>query len=513
MRVVGDIARLGAKRHGGRIAVTLGERELSYTELNAKANRLANALQAQGVSGGERVALLALNGFEFLIVAAATAKLGAVLLPINFRYQTEELVYIVNDAAPSVLFAGPQFAELVAGAADSFEAPVKLVLLAGRAAEPWLAYGDLVAGGDDSEPGAVVDAASPAALMYTSGTTGRPKGVLFAHAAYMATFAALVVEGDLGGDDVTMVNLPLFHQAGLNALVLPTLMVGGRVVLTEGAFEPGRILEAAARHRVTMTMWVPTMLAMLLSAPDLEGYDLSALDKIWYGSSPISPTVLEGAKAAFRAGFYQWYGQTETGMISVLRPQDHGERASFTGREVFNAELRIVDEAGADVATGEVGEVLCATGLHGMIGYFNNDAATAETVRGGWIHTGDLARAEAGGYFTIVDRLGDMIISGAENVYPKEIEDTIAGHPAVREVAVFGIPDEVYGESVCAVVALKDGAGATAEEIIGHCAEKLAGFKKPKRVDFMDELPKNAMGKITKNVLRNPHWEGRESRV
>jgi fatty-acyl-CoA synthase len=215
----------------------------------------------------------------------------------------------------------------------------------------------------------------------------------------------------------------------------------------------------------------------------------------------------------FKAGFYQWYGQVETGMVSILKPEDHLERSQCTGREMFNADLRIVDEEGKDTPIGEVGEIISAQKPLGMIGYYKMEEADKRTVRDGWIHTEDLARVEGNGYFTIVDRLRDMIISGAENIYPKEIEDVISRHPGVREVAVFGIPDEIYGESVCAVVVRKEGHSLDQEEIINFCASKLSSYKKPKRVDFIGELPKNASGKVTKNVLREPYWENRKRKV
>ena len=206
-----------------------------------------------------------------------------------------------------------------------------------------------------------------------------------------------------------------------------------------------------------MTMWVPTQLAMLINHPGVAKYNVSTLNKIWYGSSAISPTVLEGSMDLFKAGFYQWYGQTETGMVSVLRPEDHKERSQCTGREMFNADLRVVDEEGNDTPVGEVGEIISAQKPLGMIGYYKMEEANKRVIRDGWIHTADLARVEGNGYFTIVDRLTDMIISGAENIYPKEIEDVISSHPGVREVTVFGIPDEIYGEAVCAVVVKKEG--------------------------------------------------------
>jgi fatty-acyl-CoA synthase len=252
---------------------------------------------------------------------------------------------------------------------------------------------------------------------------------------------------------------------------------------------------------------------MLINHPGVGHYNVSTLKKIWYGSSAISPTTLEASMDVFKAGFYQWYGQVETGMVSVLRPEDHLERSQCTGREMLNADLRIVDEEGKETPVGEVGEIISAQRPLGMIGYYKMEEANKKALRDGWIHTEDLARVEGHGYFTIVDRLRDMIISGAENIYPKEIEDVISSHPGVREVAVFGIPDDVYGEAVCAAVVKKEGHLLDREKIVNFCASKLAGYKKPKKVEFMDDLPKNPSGKVTKNVLRDPYWAGRKKRI
>jgi fatty-acyl-CoA synthase len=368
-------------------------------------------------------------------------------------------------------------------------------------------------GKSTAEPALDVDPASAFTITYTSGTTGAPKGVHASHSAFLNIYQGMVVEGDLQPEEVTLVNLPLFHTGGMHALVQPTLLRGGTAVIMGKGFEPDKVLDAVKRYRVTMTMWVPTMLAMLVNHPKVSQYDLSSLGKIWYGSSAISPPVLEAAQRIFKTKFYQWYGQTETGMVSILRPEDHVHHSQWTGREMFNADLRVVDEEGQDTPGGEVGEIISAQKYLGMIGYHNMAQATRKAIRNGWIHTGDLARVEQNGYFTIVDRISDMIISGAENIYPKEIEDVIANHPAVMEVAVFGIPDEVWGESVCAAVVPKEAHRVTEQELIDFCASKISGYKKPKMVKIMAELPKNPSGKIMKKVLKEPYWAGRSKRV
>ncbi len=513
MQVLGDIPRLNARRYPDKKALIMDDGVMTFRQLELEANRLARGMLALGIMPGDKVAVMAQNCLEFPIIVFAAAKCGAVLVPVNFRYQKSELVYVTNNSEPRVLFYGPEFTALVHEAKAEFSDSVHLVAIADEAPDGETGMRTLMAGSSDLDPAIAVDPDSAAMIMYTSGTTGFPKGVLYSHAAYMAVYSGLVIEGDLGHEDVTMVALPLFHNGGLNALLNPSLMMGGTAVIMAKGFDPDRILSAVDRYGVTLTMWVPTMLAMLVNHPAVTDFNLTTLKKIWYGSSPISPTVLKASQEIFQAQFYQWYGQTETGMNSILRPEDHARCSQFTGREIFNAELRIVDLNGQDTPLGQVGEIISAQKPLGMIGYNKMAAETKKTIRDGWIYTGDLARVEGDGYFTVVDRLKDMIISGAENIYPKEIEDVISSHPGVREVAVIGIPDEIYGESVCAVVVTKPDCALDEAAIIEFCAARLARYKKPKKVVFTSELPKNAAGKVTKNILRAPFWTDRKKRI
>jgi acyl-CoA synthetase (AMP-forming)/AMP-acid ligase II len=464
------------------------------------------------VRPGDRVAILAGTSLAYPVVALGVLKSGATLLPLNFRYQADELAWVLGDARPSLLFVESSCQELARAALAAIALPVPLVPIPGATDPENWSWLDFAAGGAARVLPGHLDPESAAALMYTSGTTGRPKGVLFPHRGYFATFHALIVEGDIQPGEITLVNMPLFHQAGLFAMVLPTWMRGGTVVLGAGSFDPAQVLQAVQEQRITLTMWVPTMLARLLDAPGLDRYDLSSLGKIYYGSAPMGGALYARARAAFAARFYQWYGLTETGLNAILRPEDHVAHAGCTGREVFNCELRIVDGE-REVETGEAGELQVAAGPHGMIGYLGQPEATAEALRDGWIRTGDVARREAGGLFTIVDRSKDMIISGGENIYPREVEDVLRGHPAVADVAVFGVPDAIYGEAVCAAIVRGDGGDPSPAELMQYCAARLASYKKPKRVVFLTELPRNAMGKVAKGVLRAPYWQGRERQV
>lgn len=513
MQVLGDIPRLNSKRYPDKKALIMEDDFITFQQLNDSAKRLARGLLALGIEVGDKVAVMAQNCLEYPIIVYAVAKCGAVLVPINFRYEQKELVYVVNNSNPKVLFYGLEFSRLINKAAGKFSASVETVSISASTQTEGSNMQMLMAQQDGLEPAVVVNPDSVAMIMYTSGTTGIPKGVKYSHAAYMAVYTGMVIEGDLNHHDITMVALPLFHNGGLNALLQPSLMMGATVLIMAKGFDPDEILSAVDRHGVTLTLWVPTMMAMLINHPGTSGFNLSTLNKIWYGSSPISPTVLKASQELFQAKFCQWYGQTETGMNSILKPEDHLERSQYTGREMFNAELRIVDENDADTAVGEIGEIISAQKPLGMIGYHNMEEETHKVLRNGWIYTGDLARVEGDGYFTVVDRLKDMIISGAENIYPKEIEDPISSHPQVLEVAVIGIPDEIFGESVCAVVVRRPDSRLDESELIDFCSEHLARYKKPKKVVFMKELPKNAAGKVTKNILREPFWKDHQKQI
>lgn len=506
MKVLSDIARLGAKRFGPATAIVFGEQALSYNDIEAMSNRYAARLHASGVRAGDAVALLMENSLEYPVAVFSILKLGAVLVPLNFRYRPDEVAFAVNDTGARLLIAGAAQSTEAHEAARSFQHEVRIV---DASREGLLAPVD----GPVPAPAFEPSPDAPAMVMYTSGTTGFPKGAVFSHAAYMAIQTSMIIGGDLRSDDTLLVAMPLFHSAGLNALLMPALLLGAKVVIASRGFHPESILALVARHRVSVTMWVPTMLAMLVESGEVARHDLSSLRKLWYGSSPIAPDLLEKMRRHFSADLYQFYGMTETGMTAVLGPRDHEDHAYATGRELFNAELRIVDSQGQDVPVGGIGEIISRQWPLGMIGYLNRPQATEQTVVNGWIRTGDLARNEGDGLFTIVDRIKDMLISGAENIYPSEIEHCIAQLPGVLEVAVFGVPDPVYGESVCAAVVRREGAVLGEEDIVAWCAARIAPYKKPKRVVFMSELPKTSTGKVTKHVLRAPFWSGQDRSV
>jgi fatty-acyl-CoA synthase len=506
MLVFGDLSTLNARRYPDKPALVMEEESLSYAELDARSNALAHALLARGVRAGDRVALLAFNSLEYAVILQAVAKCGALIVPVNFRSTAADLRHVVGDAEPKILFVEAEFDALSAAArAGAASWPLTLRVGAGTAALPGST--DLQAGQPRVPPGVPVDPAGSAVILYTSGTTGRPKGVLFSHANYFRMFMATSIEAHLVHEDVYLIAVPLFHAAGMNMALNQALFMGSTGVVHRGRFDAEVILRLIARHRITTAILVPTQVGMLASHPTLAQHDVASLCKIFYGSMPMMPQVLQQALQAFpRARFLQLYGSTECGMITALRHEDHERWWRTNGREALLSRFRVVDEHGADVPVGGVGEVISEHARLGMIGYWRNEAATRETIRDGWVHSGDLARVEPEGFITLVDRIKDLIISGGENIYPKEIELALAAHPAVQEVAVFGIPDAHYGEAPCAAVALKPGMTATAEELLALCERSLARYKRPKQIEFHAALPRNASDKIQKQVLKAPHW-------
>jgi fatty-acyl-CoA synthase len=525
MLVVGDLSRLNAIRYPHKPALIMNGEPLTYAELNRCANRLAHALLGCGVEAGDRVALLAYNRLDYAVVTQAVAKCGALLVPMNFRFGAEEIRQILTDAEPKVLFLEAGF-ETVVHQAVARGAPAPHLI---RLAEPAPGRGSAAhAGGGsarsgdapadgpgiasaeelardrpESEPTRSVDPQSPCVIMYTSGTTGMPKGVLVSHATYFKMYLATAVETRMRHDDVYLMAVPLFHAAGLNMALHQCLFMGSTGIVHRGSFDPEAIFGLIEAHRITLAILVPTTLALLAFHPRVGQYDLSSLEKIFYGSMPITPPTLEKAREVFpHARFNQLYGSTEAGMVSVLRAEDHERWSQTTGHQALLTESRIVDEQGNPVPVGGVGEVIVNQRTMGMIGYWRNPEATRETIRDGWIYTGDLARVEPEGFFTLVDRRNDVIVSGGENIYPKEVENALATHPAVREVAVFGIPHPLYGQAVCAAIGLWPGRTATAAELEEHCRARLAGYKRPRRVEFLAALPRNASDKVQKTVLR-----------
>ncbi len=482
-------------------ALTCAGRTIGYGELDRRSNRVAQFLLAAGVEPGDRVPHLDRNGIETVELMFAAAKVGAVVVPLNWRLAVPELVKLVGDARARILFCGPEFAEVAEGIASSvpgLEAPV--VLTPGD--DAWLEGLPAEDPHRDGDFGAVV------LQLYTSGTTGLPKGVQTTNANLSLLSFGVAVEWEVDSNSVSLVAMPLFHIGGLGWLLVGLAMRAHNVIVQE--IEPGSLLDTIEQERVTNAFLVPTVLQMMCGVPGAAERDFSALRSIAYGASPITTTALKAALRTFGCPLYQVYGMTETtGAIVQLSAEDHdpdGPREHLlrsAGKPYEWTELRIVDPAtDAVLDPGEIGEIR-VRGTSITPGYFGREDDTAAAIDAdGWLRTGDGGYLDEEGYLFLTDRIKDMIVSGAENIYPAEVEEVLAQHPAVAEVAVFGLPDERWGETVVAAVVTREGTELAAEELTGFGRERLAGYKLPRRVELLAELPKTATGKVSKKDLR-----------
>lgn len=508
MRLIGDLLRMNAIRYPDKTALIMDDAAMTYAELDRRSNALAHALIAMGIKPGDRVALLSMNRLEYPIVTQGVAKTGAILVPLNFRFGAREIKYVLGNSEPVSLFMETSYQAVVEEAlADGGLSPRRLLIDA-PADNPESMAG-IMAGAPMTDPGIDIDPNAPCVIMYTSGTTGFPKGVLVSHNTYYRMYAAHAIEARLTHQEVFLIAVPMFHAAGMNMALHQTFYLGATGIVHRGKFDVDAILGLIQRHRITLVILVPMTVSLLAHHPRLGEYDLTSLDKIFYGSASITPDILNKAREVFpTAKFTQFYGSTEGGMVSVLRSEDHARFSQTSGCQTILSETRIVKDNGEPAKVGETGEVIVRQCSMGMIGYWRNEKATRETIRNGWIYTGDLARVEPEGFLTVVDRRSDLIITGGENVYPREVELVLAEHPAVREVAVFGVPDPLYGQSVRAAVALWPNKEVDEKALIEYTRARIAAYKCPRRVDFHDNLPRNAADKIQKNILRQ-QAEGR----
>jgi len=488
---------------GDRPALVQDERTLTYGDLDARTSALARALTGLGVRRFDRVALLALNSAEFVETLFACAKLGAICVPVNFRLGPDEVAYILADSGADVLVTHAAFAETARTAAAGPGVRLRHTLVIGDPADGMLPYEDVLGSGGTATLDMGVAESDVHAIMYTSGTTGRPKGAMLTHANAIANarHSALMGRG-LNADDVTVTVAPMFHIGGLGVHTLPFVYLGATNVV-QSAFDPAALLAAMARYRVTVQFLVPAMWAAVMRT-DLDAYDLSALKLAVSGGAPTPLTVIDFFQAR-GIPFQEGFGMTETAPAVALLDAEHvKEKTGSIGRPLFHVEARVVDAEDRDRPTDVVGE-LVVRGPNVFAGYWMLPEATAEAFRNGWFHTGDLGRIDEDGFITLVDRKKDMIITGGENVYPVEVENVLYRHDAVTEAAVIGLPDEKWGESVTAIVALAPGAAASADDLIAFTRDRIAHFKCPRRVEFTEALPRNATGKILKTELRRQY--------
>jgi len=501
-----DLLATHAASQPDKTALIRGDQSLTYKQLHEAANRAANALLGLGVQPGDRAAGMGFNSLEGHVLGGGLRRAGGIGVPINYRLRSSELAYVLNDSAARVIWAGPEHVAVVEEARSEVNGERSYIALEGEVPSGWLSYDALLAEAGDAPPGVAL-AGIGASMIYTSGTTGHPKGAFRPAGAPIEAILDIIATFELTRDEVHLLCGPGYHSA-VSFFSSLTALMGGTVVIQK-KFEAREALELIARHGVTNTFMAPTLLQRLTDAYeelDLKP-DLSTLKAIILGAAPCPYALKERATAAFGEVLWEFYGATETGVNLVLRPEDQLRKPGSCGKPTPKHEIKLLDDDGNEVAVGEPGTLWVRNEV--LAEYHNRPDATAASTRpDGFFTVGDVAYRDDEGYYFICDRKIDMIISGGVNIYPAEIEAVLHAHPGVLDAAVIGVPDDQWGESVKAVVMKRPGHEVGEAELVEFCASRLAGYKKPRSVDFVDDLPRDAAGKLLKRLIRAPYWEG-----
>ncbi|TFV86898.1 long-chain-fatty-acid--CoA ligase [Oxalobacteraceae bacterium OM1] len=506
---LGDVLRRTATRVPAKTAIVCGSVSWTYAEFDGICTRLAHALRARNVAPGDRVAILSRNSHAFAAMRFAVARMGAVLVPVNFMLNADEVAYILKSSGAKLLLVGTGFETLAATAAARDTAVADTIWLPGEeggsAPEGMASFDELLGSGAPDASDAdlpPVDARTLLQIIYTSGTESLPKGAMLTHEAVLWEYVSCIIEGGMAATDVMLHALPLYHCAQLDVFLGPAVYLGATSIIT-GQPRPDVILPLIAQYKANSFFAPPSVWIALLRSPQFDTTDLASLEKGYYGASIMPVEVLKEMQVRMpRVRLWNFYGQTEIApLATVLYPEEQMRKAGSAGRPALNVETRVVDDEMNDVPPGVTGEIVHRSPQL-LSGYYNDPEKTAAAFVGGWFHSGDLAVRDAEGYITVVDRKKDMIKSGGENVASREVEEVIFRIPAVSEVAVIGLPDPYWVEAVTAVVVLRDGHAATEEDVLAFCKSNMAHFKAPKRVIFTDALPKNPSGKLLKRELR-----------
>jgi fatty-acyl-CoA synthase len=503
-----DLLRRSARRVADKIAITCGDVRWTYAELDLMCSRLAQGLRRHKIGPGDRVAVLSRNSHAFAVLRFALARIGAVLVPINFMLNADEIAFILRSSGAIALAVGAEFVDIgrAAAARDTKVAEIYWLPSETVAAAPsgMVSFDDLCRGQPLTTP-IDVDARTLAQIVYTSGTESLPKGAMLTHEAIIWQYVSCIIEGEMGSGDVMLHALPLYHCAQLDVFLGPAIYLGASNVIISQP-RPDVILPAIARHAITSFFAPPSIWIALLRWPLFDTTDLSSLKKGYYGASIMPIEVLRELQQRLPAvRLWNLYGQTEIApLAAVLKPEDQLRKAGSAGKPVLNVETRVVNDLLQDVRPGEVGEIVHRSPQL-LQGYFNDPEKTAAAFDGGWFHSGDLATVDDEGYITVVDRKKDMIKTGGENVSSREVEEAIYQLAEVSEVAVVGLPDPIWIEAVTAIVVPKPGRLLRESAVIDHCRQRIAHFKVPKRVIFAENLPKNPSGKLLKRELRETY--------
>jgi acyl-CoA synthetase (AMP-forming)/AMP-acid ligase II len=516
-----DIIYSNALLHPENEAFVYGEKRITFAQFNARVNRVIHALHSVGVKKGDGIGIFSWNCAEYADVYGAAMKGGFIISPMNPRLQTSELEYLINYSEINTLFVGRELIEMVNPLRPRFP-KVRSYISLETSAPGMISYHDLLLAHSEEEPDVQVKEEDPFLILYTSGTTGVARGALYTEGRNIENAKTKVIELGLEAGDKHIMILPLFHIGGYSHFWAFFYVGGSNVIMQQRSFDPAATLQSIQEEKATDLHIVPTHLVTMLALPDVERYDLNSLKRIWYAASPMPAELLRRGMEKFGTIFMQGYGQSESGpeitfmsrkSHQVLdRPLEEQKVLISCGQPSLGVHVRIVDEHNNDVKPHAVGEIVLQNKTM-MVEYWHKPGDTHEVMVDGWLHTGDMGFYDERGFVYIVDRKKDMIISGGENIYPREIEEVLYKHPAVAEAAVIGVPDKLWVERVHALIVLKEGRHTAEDEMIEFCKEHLARYKAPKSVEFVESLPKNPQGKILKRELRKKYWGGFERKI
>ncbi len=490
-------------------AVILGERTLDFATLNQRANRAANVFKALGCEAGDRIAIMSFNSIEGFEVGNGLRRVGMVVVPVNYRLRGPEIAYVLDDSGAKVVIAGPDHVDAMMSAVPEVKGDRQFIAIGERVPDGWLSYRALMDRASDTPSAVAVGDGLAASMIYTSGTTGQPKGAWRPNGVNVANVLQVISVFELTQSDVYLLCGPGYHSGVSFFSALHQVL--GATVVVQPKFADDEALDLIARHGVTTTFVAPTLLQRLNDAQQRKPRDVSSLRALILGAAPCPYPLKLRAEAVFGKVLWEFYGATETGVNTVLRPEDQLRKPGSCGTAVPGQEIRLVGADGEEVPVGERGEFMVRNSW--LAEYYNRPDATGKSLHKGFFSVGDVAYRDAEGYYYICDRRIDMIISGGVNIYPAEVEAVLHANPAVMDAAVIGVPDEQWGESVKAVVQLRAGITATQDELIAFCAERLASYKKPRSIDFVAELPRDAAGKLLKRKIREPYWAAAGRRI